>query len=93
MPWGNGHVVNPAAMAIKANHGGSYQFIVHRSNEKQIRLFREFARNIDVWIVPWACKTALVPKYDNSRLVVRSKGPDFHVVSFPFPVGRGQFVI
>jgi hypothetical protein len=79
MPGGNGQIINPAAVAIEANHRSSYQFVAHRSNQKQLGLFRELARNVGVWIVPWARKTALLPECDYGRLIVRLKGSDSHV--------------
>ena len=54
MPRRNCQIVNPAAVAVEANHSGSNQLVGNRSDEKQLRLFRKFARNIRVGIIPGA---------------------------------------
>src|ERR1022692_617879 len=78
MPGGYGQIINPAAVAIEANHRSSYQLIAHCSNQKQLRLFRAFARNVEVGIIPGARQAALLPECDNGCLIVRFKGSDLH---------------
>ena len=65
MPGGYGQIINPAAVAIEANHRSRYQFVTHSSNQKQLWLFCEFARNVGVGIVPRTRKPALLPQCDN----------------------------
>jgi hypothetical protein len=69
-----------AAVAVEANHSRGNQFVAHRSNQKQLRLFRELARDVGVWIVPWAGEAAFLPESDNGGLIVRLKGSDLHLV-------------
>src|ERR1039457_3195717 len=78
MPGGNRQIVNPAAVAIEANHRSRYQFLAYGSNQKQLRLFRKFARNIGMGVIPGARKAAFLPECDNGGLIVRFQGSDSH---------------
>jgi hypothetical protein len=66
-------------VTIEANHRRGDQVVAHRSDQEQLRLFRELARDVGVWVVPWARKAALLPEGDNGWLVVRSKGSYLHM--------------
>jgi hypothetical protein len=82
-------------VAIEANHPSRYQFVAHGSNQKQLRLFREFARNVGVGIVPGARETTLLPECDHGDLIVRLKGSDSHAAgdarqSWSRPIGSSR---
>jgi hypothetical protein len=69
-----------AAVAVEANHRRGDQFVARRSNQKQLRLFREFTGNVGVRIVPWAGEAAFLPESDNGGLIIRLEGSDLHVM-------------
>ena len=75
---GNGQVVNPATVAIEADHGGRYQFLGYRSDQKQLGLFGEFARDVGMWIIPRARQTALLPERDDGGFIAWLKDSDLH---------------
>ncbi len=62
-------IVDPAAMAFKAEHGAGNEFICLHADDEHLWLHSELAGNVFVRIVPWAGELASLPERDDVEFV------------------------